>query len=297
MSIILNTNELGYLPFIDSDVDIFIIGLKGCCVNQKYTLSLNKLKEAIKNIKDKNKQIYVSINLFALEKNIKKIKQLIPKTKDLDIDGYIVSDLGVLNVFKQNHLENKVILDLHTYVTNKYSAKSLLDLGVKRITISKEITLQDIIDISSYNNGKIEVLAQGYNPITYSKRPILNCYYNKYNLKKNNNLHYIKEESRNNYYLLDEQKDNLIVYNDKQYSLFPYLKELINANIKDFKIDANYLVEKEIKDYISMYNKAINALLSESINEYENLKENFERTYTFDNPFIVNSSFLLKEEK
>ena len=42
MNIILNTNELGYYPFLETKVSAFIIGLKGFCVNQKYVLSILK---------------------------------------------------------------------------------------------------------------------------------------------------------------------------------------------------------------------------------------------------------------
>jgi len=297
MNIILNTNELGYLPFLETPVDSFIIGLKGFCINQKYSVNIKELDNMIKEIKNNNKNLYLSINTFLLEKDLKRFKMIFNKIKNLDIDAFIVSDLGILNIFIENNLENKVILDLQTYVTNKYSAKSLLNLGVKRIVLSKEITLEDIKNISTYNNGKIEVLSQGYVPITFSKRPILKCYYEKYGLNKKGDTHYIKEENRDNYYYLYEEKDNLTIFNDKQYSLFPYLFELVSANIENFRIDANFLNEKEIKEYIDIYKKGIGCVLSKNTESFNVLKEEFEKKHTYDNPFMHNESFLLKEGK
>lgn len=295
MNIILNTNELGYMPFLHTPATSFIIGLENFCVNQQYCLTIKKLPEAIKQIKEVGKKIYLSINLFAEESDIKRFKSIVSKLKRLDIDAYIVSDLGILNILKSHGLTNKIILDLQTYVTNKYSAKSLLNLGVKRVSLSKEITLDDIIEISTFNNGNIEVLCQGYNPITYSKRSILNCYYKNFKLKKEATLHFVKEESRDNYYYLNETNDSLIVYNDKQYSLFPYLLELITSKVSNFKIDTNFLSEKEINEYISIYGKGIGYVLENKIEEYNKLKEEFMNKYTFDTPFIHNGSFLLKE--
>jgi len=295
MSIILNTNELGYLPFIDTPVDNFIIGLKSFSVNHKYCLSVKELTNVINILKNKNKTISLSVNIFASENEMKKFKKIFNKLKDLEIESYIVSDLGILNIFKENNLEHKVVLDLQTYVTNKYSAKSLLNLGVKRICVSKEITLEDIKDISVYNEGKIEILAQGYYPITYSKRPILSCYYKNFNQEKKSNHHYIKEENRKNYYTLLETSNNLSVYNDKQYSVFPYLDELLKSGIKNFRLDTNFLNEIEIKEYITYYDKAINLILNNKLNEYNSLKEEFVNKYVFDTPFMHNSSFLLKE--
>lgn len=297
MNIILNTNSLGYKPFLDCPVDSFIIGLKDFCINQKYNLSIKNLPLIINEIKNKNKKIYISINDLLLEKKLSKFKKIFNQLILLDIDGFIVSDLGVLNVFIENNLQSKVILDLQTYITNKYSAKSLLDFGIKRICVSKEITLEDIKEISIYNKGNIEVLCQGYTSIAYSKRPILDCYYKKYKLNKNKETHYIKEESRDNYYYLNQEKNILTVYNDKQYSLFNILPNLIESEINNFRIDANFLNEEEIKEYINYYRKGIDLITKNDLNSFNNLKEEFNNKFEFDSHFLYNKSFLLKEGK
>lgn len=295
MGIILNTNEKGYLPFLDDPITSFVIGLKDFCVNQKFCLSFKELPDAIQKIKDYGKNFYLSINMFATEKDIKRLKKIISSLKLLDIDAFIVSDLGVFNVLKENGLASKVMLDLQTYVTNKYSAKSLLDLGVKRVFLSKEITLNDIKEISLFTNGKVEVFAQGYNPITYSKRPILTNYYKNFKLKKKTNLHFIKEENRDNYYFLEEEQNTLIVYNDLEYSLLSYLDELVNSGVRHYYIDAIFLDEKKIKEYIYTYKNALDSVVRNDLNSYEKIKEKFIKEHEFSTPFLHNQSILLKE--
>lgn len=295
MGVILKVNELGYESFLSTPVNSFIIGLKDYCVNQKYSLPINKLTSHIDNIKKANKHLYLNINLFASEKDIKKLKKMVLKLKNLDIDGFVVSDLGVVNLLKEYGLANKIILDLHTYVTNKYSAQSLLNLGVDRVCIAKEITIDDIKEISSFNKGKIEIQCQGYYPITYSKRPILETYYKNFKLKSNKDIHYIKEENRDSYYSLIQSKNNLSVYYDKEYSVFPYLDELINNKINHFRIDADFLDEQTIKNYIFYYDKALSLINSNDLDGYNKLKEEFISKYVFETPFMNKKSFLLKE--
>ena len=296
MELILNTNELGFKPFLDTPVDSIIIGLKNFCINQPFSLSIKELKENISEIKNKEKKVYLSINVFALEKDIVKFKKIANKLTELDIDGFIVSDLGILNVLKELKLENKVILDCQTYVTNNYSAKSLLNLGVNRICLSKEITLEDIKNIAGSSKGNVELLAQGYYPITYSKRPILSCYLKNFKLKKNSSLYYIKEETREDYYYLLESKNSLTVFNNKQYSLFCYLDELKENYINHLRIDTLFLKEAEIKEYIEFYAKAISTIENNDIETYTSLKEEFNSKFTYSTPFLHNGSFLLKEE-
>ena len=296
MELILNTNEFGVAPFLDTSVDAIIIGLKNFCINQPFSLSIKELKESIKEIKNKGKKVYLSVNIFALEKDIVKFKKKANKLVELDIDGFIVSDLGILNVLKELNLENKVILDCQTYVTNNYSAKSLLNLGVNRICLSKEITLEDIKNIAISSKGNVELLAQGYYPITYSKRPILSCYLKNFKLKKNSSLYYIKEETREDFYYLLENKNSLTVFNNKQYSLFCYLDELKKNSINHLRIDTLFLKEEEIKEYIEIYHKAIVAIENNDRETYTALKEEFNAKFTYSTPFLHNGSFLLKEE-
>ena len=124
MDLILYTNELGFLPFLDTPINSIIIGLKNFCLNQPYSLSIKDLKKNIDIIKSHNKKVYLSINIFALEKDVIKFKKQALKLVDLNVDGFIVSDLGIFNVLKNLKLENKVTLDFQTYVTNNYSANS-----------------------------------------------------------------------------------------------------------------------------------------------------------------------------
>ena len=298
MGIILKVNELGFKPFLDTPVNSFIIGLKDFCINQNYFKSIKELPECIDKIKIKNKNVYLNLNLFAKEKDIKRLKRIVKQLIFLNVDGFIVSDLGIANVLKANGLGNKVMMDLHTYVTNKYSAKSLLDLGIKRVCVAKEITLDDIKEISAYCKGKIEIQCQGYYPMTHSKRPLLQTYYENFKLNNNPNSHYIKEESRDSYYRLTQNNDNLTVYYDKEYSVFPYLDELINyGQVRHFRIDANFLDEETIKEYINMYSDAMNYVVTNRLEQYNKLKEEFVNKYTFETPFMNNKSFLLKEGK
>lgn len=296
MELILNTNELGFLPFLDTPINSIIIGLKNFCLNQPYSLSIKDLKKNIDIIKSHNKKVYLSINIFALEKDVIKFKKQALKLVDLNVDGFIVSDLGIFNVLKNLKLENKVTLDFQTYVTNNYSANSLLNLGANRVCLSKEITLDDIKNISISTKGNVELLVQGYYPITHSKRPILSCYLNNFKLKKNSSLYYIKEETREDYYYLLENKSGLTVFNNKQYSLFCYLDELKKNKINHFRIDTLFLKENEIKEYIEYYSKAINAIENDDTNLYSALKEEFNKKFTYSTPFLHNGSFLLKEE-
>ena len=108
-------------------------------------------------------------------------------------------------------------------------------------------------------------------------------------------MHFIKEESRENYYFLEEYKNSLIVYNDKEYSLLPYLDELVNSEVRHFYIDAIFLDEEKVKNYIYYYKNALDSILQNNFNKYSEIKEKFIKENEYSTPFLHNQSVLLKD--
>ncbi len=213
MEIILNVGKDGYNPFLKSKVDAFILSLKDYSIGEAYPLTFFKIKKAIKEIHENNKKVYININFIPNEDELNKFKKVFNDVLNLNPDQYIVSDLGVLNMFKNKELLHKVIYDSQTYICNKFTAKFFLDLGVSHIVLPAVLTEEEIEEISSYNNCNVEVLFDGYPIISISKRKIISTYLKNNNLEKKGNLYYLKEETRNSLLPVIEDTHGMYVYN------------------------------------------------------------------------------------
>lgn len=292
MELILNINQYDYKNFINSKVDTLLIGVKSFCVGYPTCYELENIKDISIDIHKYNKKLYLSFNIIANEAIINELKDAMDFISSLNIDGFVISDFGILQLFIEHKLTNKVIFNPITTLTNKYAAKVINDLGIHHCCIANELNIKDILDIAQFNDGNIEILAQGYYQIGNSKRHLINNFFKKFKIKNNSSYYKIKEESRDYAYPIIELNDDLIIYIDKERTILPYFKQIKANKIKYIRIDTMFLDTSEINMHIDIYNKAI--LDDNSIND--NLMKIQTETNSNMNS-LDNISILVKEKK
>ena len=292
MELILNINQYGYSTFLDANVDIFAIGIKDFSMGYIMKYSLEDIPSITKYIHEKNKKIYLSFNAALNEKSIQELEKLMSNIADLNVDGFIINDFGVFELFKEYNLTDKIIFNPSTLITNKYSAKYYNDFGINHVCVANEINYKDLLEIAKFTDGNIELLAQGYFQICNSKRPLITHFLNQFKNKhaSETNHYYIKEENRDYAYPIHQVDDNLLIYVDKQRCLLPYLKDLIDQNIKYLRIDTTFLDINEINTIVEVYNNAIN--------DISKIDEGLEKLKTTNSNFTcLDTISILKKEK
>jgi len=291
MELLLNLHNYDYKQFLNSPIDTLIIGLENFCTGYLVEYILDDIPFVIDNIHKSNKKIYISLNIISNEVTINKLITIMPFIKKLHADGFVISDFGILQIFKENALVNKVIFNPITKITNKYSAATCNNLGIDHVCIANELNLNDIIEISNYNKGNVEILAQGYYQICNSKRRLLSNFFKKFKIKTDSPFYKIKEESRDYAYPIIEINNEILIYIDKQRCVLPYFNKLIETNIQYLRIDTMFLNLEEIKQIIDIYND----VMKNPLNIETHLKMLEEKTNS--NLNCLDNISILKKEK
>jgi putative protease len=292
MELILNINQYDYRDFLHANVNTLQIGLTDFCVGYLKTYTLEELETIANAIHQKNKKVYLAINIIANESLIQRLNEIMPHIKDLNIDGYVVSDFGILQLLKEYELTDKIIFNPVTNITNKYSASIANGLGINHCCLANELNIGNILEIATYCNGNVEILAQGYYQICNSKRALLSNFFKKHRIKNTSDYYYIKEESRDYSYPIIELNEATLVYIDRQRTALPYLKEIIDSNIKYLRIDSMFLSKQEIHKHIENYTSVIN--------DVTKLDKHLEILKSYSNSNLKsldNISILTKEKK
>ena len=291
MKLILNLNQYNYKDFLDSKADIITIALENFSSGYFLTYKLEELSNIINDIHKAKKEVYLAINVVANQHQIYEFMKIVNDIAKLDIDGYVVGDYGILQILKENNLINKVIFNPVTNITNKYCAKNYISLGLNHVCLANELNLKDILEISKYNKGNVELLAQGYYQICNSKRPLLTNFFKQFKLNNTSPYYYIKEESRDYAYPILEINNEVLIYIDKQRCILSYLKEILDSNIKYLRIDTIFMSLEEINLYLNTYSSAINNIstIEEGLKLIESTNSNFK--------CLDNISILKKEAK
>jgi len=258
-----NVNSIRELS--ENGADIFIIGNKQFANRLANSFSLEKIIEANEIIKLLKKKIYVNLNLIIHNIDLNNVKEFLKYIKKLNVDGIIFGDLAIYQLAKEMDLVNKLIYNPETLNTNYYDPVYWSNKGILGLTISKEITLEDISIIAKNSKIEISLIGHGYLNMFHSKRPLIENFLkytnNEYdNYIENRNLRLV-EEIRDEAYPIFQDSHGTHIFRAKSMESFKevnILKKMIEIFIIDgiFK-DTNYLI-KTLKNYKTLLSSISN---------------------------------------
>ena len=282
LSAIYNNEELNKL--IDY-ADGFILMLKPysiCYGNIDLDLAIDILRK-------NNKKIILGLNKIYHPNDIESLNELLNKYQANDI-YYYFSDLGACNLAIDKGLNNKIIYNPETMITNYLDLSILQSFNFDAYQLSSEITLNDVKIIYDKTNAPISYFGFGHKIMFYSKRKLLTLYKNKTGIDMPLEKGYLKESTRNDFIPITENQNGTYILRSYVVSLLEDMNKL--DFLKYLILDSNYVdFDKYIevlKSYYLYNNK--NILLEEAINNIKKLNLDIE------DGFKNNDTVYLKEE-
>ena len=246
---------------IDSGADAVYLGLKEFTMraNAK-NFSLNEVKKAIEICHKRKVRVYVTLNSIIYDKEIRKVESIIKKLKDAD--GVIFWDLSVLELLKKYKI--KPILSTQASVSNFEAAKFYYNLGIKRIVLARELSLEQIKEIikkikKEKIDLEIECFIHGAMCVSVSGR----CFTSQFLFNKSANRGDCLQPCRREYIIKDKDEgyelelDNNFVMSAKDLCCLPFLDKLIKIGISAFKIEGRNRDARYVAVVTKVYRKAI----------------------------------------
>lgn len=236
------------------------------------TITRENLKEAIKSCHDLGKKVYVTVNIFAHNKDIEVIPEFLEFLNDVKPDAIIFSDIGVGNLIKKYTSGIDLHLSTQANTTNYASAQAWQDFGVSRIILARELSLKEIEEIKNKVPGlELEVFVHGSLCISYSGRCVLSDYMTDNERKSNKGgcshpcrwKYHITEETRPNEPLeITEDERGTYILNSRDLCLIEHIKDLIDVGVSSFKVEGRtkslYYVSVISRAYRETINKILN---------------------------------------
>lgn len=121
-------------------------------------------------------KVYLTINTLFREEEIDNLYDYIKPLYEAGLDAVIVQDLGVLKYIRSNFPLIDVHASTQMSTTGKYGASILKDMGVRRIVTAREISLEEIKDISNNVDVEIESFVHGAMCYSYSGQCLLSSF-------------------------------------------------------------------------------------------------------------------------
>jgi putative protease len=99
--------------------------------------SLEEIAAGVSFAHQHNKKVYVTVNILAHNRDLKKLPHYLERLEETNADGLIISDPGVIILAKRYAPSLSITLSTQASVTNYETAAFYRDIGVKRIVLAR----------------------------------------------------------------------------------------------------------------------------------------------------------------
>ncbi len=156
--------------------DGFLLGNENYAVRLTKSFSIDEMIPALETVSSLKKESFILMNQMFTDHELTSAKSFIQSLPADLINGFIIADLGLVDIFKELKLIHKVIYNPETLLTNHFDFNYLSTDGLFGAFVSKEITLKDILEIGNHKAYKLFMYGHGHMSMFYSKRQILTAY-------------------------------------------------------------------------------------------------------------------------
>lgn len=206
--------------------------------------TLSEMEEGIKFAHKYQVKVYVTVNIIARNDDLVALPEYLNSLRELEVDGLIVSDPGVVLQAKQSVPHLPLHLSTQLSTSNWCSAQFWQRQGIVRINLARELTLKEIAQIKQKVPVEIEIFIHGALCVSYSGRCLLSSYLAQRDSNRGECAHSCRwkytlmEEKRPDlYFPITEDEHGSYILNSKDLCLIEYLPEIIAAGVDALKIE------------------------------------------------------------
>ena len=157
------------LAAIHNGADAVYMGMPGFNARGRTVdFTLEALKELIDLCHLYGVKVYLAFNILIFEQELRSLEDYIKDVIRLNPDAFIIQDIGLARLIKAICPEQRIHGSTQMTVTSHEAIHLLNDLGFKRYTLSRELSIPEIHEIKKHTEEELEVFVHGALCVSYS---------------------------------------------------------------------------------------------------------------------------------
>jgi len=226
-------------------------------------ITLENLKQAIDLAHSLGKKAYLTLNIFAFNRDIKLLESCIDRIVDANPDALIISDVGIIQLVRRYMPNTPIHISTQANTLNYEAVKFWQDFGATRAILARELSLKDVAEIKkNVPDMELEVFVHGAQCVSFSGRCLISDYMTNGERKANQGncsqscrwSYKLLEETRpGEYYEIEETQRGTHIMSTKDLCLVQHLGKMMEAGIDSLKIEGRtkslYYVSAVTKTY------------------------------------------------
>lgn len=197
------------------------------------------------------KRVYLTVNTLVKEKEKDLIIPFLKPLCDVNLDGVIVQDLGVVRLIRSEFPSLPIHASTQMSITGEYATRLLISNGINRIVPARELSLEEIRSIKDATGVEIESFIHGAMCYSYSGM----CLFSSVLGGRSGNRGRCAQPCRLEYGLYGN--DKVYPLSMKDMCTISIIKDLIEAGVDSFKIEGRMKKPEYAAGVTSVYRKYI----------------------------------------
>ena len=244
--------------------DAIYIGAPKFSLRHEHANTMEDIKQLVEFAHKYWVKIYIPLNcLLYTKEDIETAQNMINEFYKMGIDGLIIQDIGILEL---DLPPIPIMLSTNTGCYTKEDAQFFEKCDVKRIVLPRELTYEEIKDITENSNIEIECFCYGFLCVGYSGNCYLAYVENLKNTKSSDIAHYnasnhgVCPERCMGHWTLRDANGNIIRENDRLFnlrflSLHNEIERLFDIGVDSFKIAGREKDLKHVKNSTAIFSQ------------------------------------------
>ncbi len=217
----------------------------------------------------RGKRVYVAVNILAHNRDLDRLPAYLALLQELKVDGIILTDPGVLELAGKYAPDVPITISTQASVANVLAARFYESLGVKRIVLARELTLEEMREIRENVRVELEVFVHGAMCVAYSGRCLLSSFMTGRSSNRGECAHpcryqyFLREEKRpGEYFPIEEDDRGTYILNSKDLCLIEHIPELVEMGIDALKIEGRMKSPHYVATAAQVYRQAVEAAVN-----------------------------------
>ena len=230
-------------------------------------------------------KVYITVNTLIYDDEVEEFLRYIEFIHKNNVDAVLIQDLGMFDLVRKTYPELEIHASTQMHINNLDGVKLMEELGMKRVVLPRELSLEEIKEIKDNSNIELEVFVHGALCVSYSGQCLMSSLIG----GRSGNRGACAGSCRLKYDVVDEdgKKLNKFSYplSMKDLNSLENVGNLIESGVSSLKIEGRMKSVEYVYMVVSMYREAIDSYYKTGkvmIDEdkFLKLKKIFNREYT-----------------
>lgn len=226
-----------------------------------FNFSREDLREAVEYAHARQVKVYVTVNNMFTNSEMAELPDYLLYLQEISADALIVQDLGIIRLAKKLGITVPIHASVMMNAHNREGLEFLLELGVTRAILSRELTLAEIRLLHEQVPIELEYFTHGDMCFSHGSQ----CYHSGMLFGESSNRGRCLKPCRWPYELVDREQGTVLPVQVpghyflavKDMCLLPFLPEVIEAGICSLKIEGRMRSAEYLGPLVAFYRRAL----------------------------------------